>query len=106
VNEWRLTLTLANAFKEGDLAVGGTHDDYVRAEARRAILGTSLHTIRSHTLVDDGVSEVLARSVDRDTADALDLLTVSDVKARLLGADGSAWLTRYRRGLTSDTIAA
>jgi len=106
VNEWRLTLTLANAFKEGDLAVGGTHDDYVRAEARRAILGTSLHTIRSHTLVDDGVSEVLARSVDRDTADALDLLTVSDVKARLLGADGGAWLIRYRRGLTSETIAA
>ena len=106
MNDWRLTFALANAFKEGDLAVGGTHDDYVRTEARRAILGTSLRTIRSNTLVDDGVSEVLARSVDRDTADVLDLLTVGDVKARLLGADGSAWLMRYQRGLTSETIAA
>jgi len=106
VNDWRLTLALANAFKEGDLAVGGTQDDYVRTEARRAILGTSLRSIRSTALVDDGVSEVLARSVDRETADALDSLTVGDVKARLLGADSSAWTSRYRHGLTSETIAA
>ena len=99
-------LALANAFKEGDFAVGGTQDDYVRTEARRAILGTSLRSIRSTALVDDGVSEVLARSIDRETADALDSLTVGDVKARLLGADSSAWAIRYRHGLTSETIAA
>ena len=106
MNDWRLTLALANAFKEGDLGVGGTRDDTLRAEARRAILGTSLRTVRTTTLVDDGVSEALARSIDRDTAAGLDSLTVGDVKARLLAADGAAWAARHRHGLTSETIAA
>ena len=61
MNDWRLTLALANAFKEGDLSLGGTRDDTVRAEARRAILGTSLRTIRTTTLVEDGVSEAVTR---------------------------------------------
>ena len=106
MNDWRLTLALANAFKEGDLSIGGTRDDTVRAEARRAILGTSLRTIHTNTLVDDGVSESLARSIDRNTAADLDALTVGDVKARLLSADGPAWVARYRNALTSETIAA
>jgi ethanolamine ammonia-lyase large subunit len=106
VNDWRLTLALANAFKEGDLGTGGTRDDTVRAEARRAILGTSLRAIRTTTLIDDGVSEALARSIDRDTAADLDSLTVGDVKARLLATDSAAWLVRHRNGLTSETIAA
>ena len=106
MNDWRLTLALANAFKEGDLSIGGTRDDMVRAEARRAILGTSLRSIHTNTLVDDGVSESLARSIDRNTAADLDVLTVGDVKARLLSADGPAWVARYRNGLTSETIAA
>src|SRR4030095_9209001 len=84
----------------------GTQDDYVRTEARRAILGTSLRAVRSTARVDDGVSEVLARSVDRETADALDSLTVADVKARLLGGDSSAWASRYRHGPPTETIAA
>ena len=83
MNDWRLTLALANAFKEGDLSIGGTRDDTVRAEARRAILGTSLRTIHTNTLVDDGVSESLARSIDRNTAADLDVLTVGDVKAEV-----------------------
>ena len=105
-SDWRLTLALANAFKEGDLGIGGTRDDYVRAEARRAILATSLCTIRTTTLVDDGVSEALAQSIDRDTAAGLDSLTVGDMKARLLAADAPAWAVRHRNGLTSEAIAA
>ena len=106
MNDWRLTLALANAFKEGDLCIGGTRDDTIRAEARSAILGTSLRAIRATTLIDDGVSEVLARSLDRHTAVDLDSLTIGDVKARLLGPDAPAWVARFRTALTSETIAA
>ena len=106
MNDWRFTLALANAFKEGDLSIGGTRDDTVRAEARRAILGTSLRTIRTTTLVEDGISEALRRSIDRDTAAELDSLTVAELKARLLATDGAAWVVRHRNGFTSETIAA
>ena len=39
--EGRNLFVLANAFKEGDLAVGGTTDDRLRAEARRELLALS-----------------------------------------------------------------
>jgi hypothetical protein len=64
--ELQRTLVLASAFKEGDLLVGATRDERVRADARRSVLDIRLLDIRSATLVDDGVTEVLARSLDRD----------------------------------------
>jgi hypothetical protein len=38
--ELRRRLALASAFKEGDLAVGGTADDRLREDARRLLLAT------------------------------------------------------------------
>jgi hypothetical protein len=58
----RQALTLANAFKEGDLAVGGTTDDLLRADARRALLTTTLGTVRRTVLIDDGVTDALTRT--------------------------------------------
>ena len=40
--ELRQTLVLANAFKEGDLLVGGTREDRVRESARAALRATTL----------------------------------------------------------------
>ena len=48
----RQTFVLANAFKEGDLPVGGTHDDRVRADARRELQATRVGSIRRTTFVD------------------------------------------------------
>src|SRR5262245_49349676 len=87
----RQTLILANAFKEGDLPLGGTRDEQVRADARRTLLETTIGAIRRTTLVDDGVSEALARARDRRFDGDLDALTVADVRARLLGRGGDAW---------------
>ena len=78
----RHTLVLANAFKEGDLPVGGTRDDAVRAEARRALLALRVGDIRRTTLVDDGVSETLARSRDTSLDHTLDPLTIAQLKDR------------------------
>jgi ethanolamine ammonia-lyase large subunit len=100
----RQTLVLANAFKEGDLRVGGTRDDQVRDEARRALLATRLGDIRQTTIVEDGVSDALARSLDREPQRELDHLTVAQLRQRLLTAPER--VTRHRDGLASEAIAA
>jgi ethanolamine ammonia-lyase large subunit len=104
--ELRLAFVLANAFKEGDLLVGGTRDNRVRDDARRSLLAVRLSDIRRATFVEDGVTEALARSVDRAAARDIDLLTIAQAKSFLLGPDGSTWAERYRDGLSSEAIAA
>ncbi len=100
----RRRFVLANAFKEGDVLVGGTRDDRVREEARRALLATRLGEIRQTTLVEDGVSEALARSLNRDLHSDLDRLTVEQLRQRLLGTPEQ--VPHYRDGLSSEAIAA
>jgi ethanolamine ammonia-lyase large subunit len=104
--ELRSRLLLANHFKEGDLAIGGTRDDRIREDARRALLSTRLVDIRRATLVDDGVSEALARSRDRAFDGELDSLTVERLTRILLAPDAAAWLRSRRHGLSSEAIAA
>jgi ethanolamine ammonia-lyase large subunit len=104
--ELRRTLVLANAFKEGDLLVDGTRDDYVRQQARRMLVGTTLGDIRRTTLVDDGVSEALARSLDRQRCRELDPLTIGELKSLLIDPAAPDWVRRHRDGLTSEAIAA
>ena len=99
-------LVLANSFKEGDLLVGGTRDDAVRDEARRALLATTLGEIRRTVLVHDGVSDALARHVDRRLQSELDPLTIADLVRHLLAPGAADWVGRYRNGLTSEAIAA
>jgi len=102
----RQTLALANAFKEGDLVVGGTTDDRVRADARQALRQTTLGSIRRTTLVDDGVSDALGRGRDRRFDGELDPITIAGVVERLLARGGADWARACRDGLTSEAIAA
>lgn len=104
--ELRQIFVLANAFKEGDLLVGGTRDDLVRDEARRALLGARHGEIRRATLVEDGVSEALARSLDRELHPELDQLTIGQLQRILLGPGAREWIGRHRDGLASEAIAA
>jgi ethanolamine ammonia-lyase large subunit len=99
-------LALGSAFKEGDLAVGGTRDDRVRDEARRSLTATTIGDIHRSTLVDDGVSEALQRSRDRRVDEDLSRLTIGDVRKVLLSPRAAAWVHQYGRGLASETIAA
>jgi ethanolamine ammonia-lyase large subunit len=102
----RQTFVLANAFKEGDLLVGGTRDDYVRNQARRALLDMSSRDIRQVTLVADGITEALTRSVDRRLTSEIDGLTIRQLRDTVLGPDGPQWVARYRDSLASEVIAA
>src|SRR5215216_5009791 len=104
--ELRLRLVLANAFKEGDLHVGGTRDDRVREDARRALLATTVADVRRTRLVDDGVSEALDRGRVTTHDATLDALTIRDVNNILLEQRGAAWARAHRDALPSEAIAA
>jgi len=102
----RRTLTLASAFKEGDRAVGGANDGLVRRDARQALAETSLGDFHRTTLIDDGVSQALARSRDRAHDADLNAWTVRRVRDALLAPDGAAWAARFGGALASEAIAA
>jgi ethanolamine ammonia-lyase large subunit len=102
----RQMLALANPFKEGDLAVGGTRDDRLRQHARDELLATGVGDIRRSVLIDDGVTAALERSRDRTFDHDLDGLTIASVKSMLLGPGAAAWLHRHRNALASEVIAA
>ncbi|MFL6282594.1 MAG: ethanolamine ammonia-lyase subunit EutB [Pyrinomonadaceae bacterium] len=100
------TFVLANEFKEGDLLVGGTRDESVRASARASLGALTLGALAANALVEDGVSETLAGSLDRRLAAEISSLTVGELKSTLLSEKGAAWVRRYAEGLSSEAIAA
>jgi ethanolamine ammonia-lyase large subunit len=97
---------LSNEWKEGDLLVGGTRDEQVRAEARRSLESLRLSDISAAAFVDDDISEALARALDSRLAAEVYGLTVAELKNILLSDGGAVWARRYRDGLASEVIAA
>src|SRR5262245_29301350 len=104
--ELRRLFVLANAFKEGDLLVGGTTDDRMRADARRALADLRLLDIHHTPVVDDGVTATLTARLARHRDDDLDRRTVSELKAILLGPAAADFVRRHRDALGSEAIAA
>ena len=102
----RQIFTLANAFKEGDLAVGGTRDDRVREEARQALRAVTVREIRQTAFIEDDVTLALERSRDRRLDGDLDPLTVAQLKSALLGPGAAVWARRHHDALPSEAIAA
>ena len=100
------TFALANAFKEGDLTVGGTRDDRVRAEARRELMALRVSQIRNTPFVDDGISAALERGRDRSRDSNLDPLTIAQIKNTLLSPGGPEWARLHRAALPSEVVAA
>src|SRR5262252_3569482 len=100
------TFILANAFKEGDLALGGTRDDQVRAEARQALAALRVQDIMATPCVDDGVSDALRRALNPTLVRDIEPLTMAEVRRILLGSRGAQWVQHYRDGLTSEVMAA
>jgi ethanolamine ammonia-lyase large subunit len=100
------TFVLANEFKEGDLAVGGTMDARVRREARASLSALRLADLTQTLFVEDSLSEALARGLNSGQSAEISHLTVGQLKSILLSSDGAAWAHRYRDGLASEVIAA
>src|SRR5215470_9545908 len=101
-DELRQILVLANEFKEGDLLVGGTRDDSIREDARRSLLSLRLGQIAATPIVEDGLTEALSRSANRELQAELSRLTIAGLKQFLLESDAA----RYCEGLSSEVIAA
>jgi len=104
--ELRRTFTLASAFKQGDLAVGGTADDRLREDARQALLATTVGDIRRAPPIDDGVTAALDRSRDRRADPELDPMTIARLKEALAGPRAAEWVAQYRDALASEAIGA
>jgi ethanolamine ammonia-lyase large subunit len=104
--ELRTTFVLANAFKEGDLALGGTRDPLVRADARQALAALRVQDIMATPCLDDGVSEALHRALNPTLAQEIAHLTLAEVRQILLSSRGAQWVQHYRDGCASEVIAA
>jgi ethanolamine ammonia-lyase large subunit len=102
----RRLFVVANAFKEGDLLVGGTRDDRLRDDARRELLAVSVRDLRRTALVDDSISEFIDRGRERSRDGDIDALTIGHVKEILLGRHAAAWARAYRDTLPSEAAAA
>lgn len=100
------TFVLANAFKEGDLALGGTRDEQVRAEARQALAALRVRDIMATPCVDDGVSDALQRGLDPALVHDIEHLTIAEVRRILLDGRVAQWAQHYRHGLASEVLAA
>ena len=81
----RRLFAVANAFKQGDLAIGGTADDQLRDAARRDLLAVTLRGIRRTSFVDDGVTAFIERGRDRSLDADLDssIRVIDRLMARL-----------------------
>ncbi len=104
--ELKQVMVLANRFKEGDLLVGGTDDEQVSHDARARLASLRLAEITKPELVDDELTEILNRSLNRQLANELSILTVAEIKTALLSSKASGWVAGYRDGLSSEAIAA
>lgn len=96
----------ANEFKEGDLLVGGTRDDRERDEARQMVAALGIDEIARTALVEDQLSDALARSLDSSLAAEVNHLTIAELRRILLSPQGAAWARHYRDGLSSEAVAA
>jgi ethanolamine ammonia-lyase large subunit len=106
LDQLRQIFVLANEFKEGDLNVGGTRDDYMRREARDAVAALSLGDIARADFVEDQVTEALHRSLDPQLAGKVAHLTVAELKQILLSPQGASWIEQHRDGVSSEAAAA
>ena len=88
------------------MLVGGTDDPHVRDEARRSLAAVRIDAIASAAFVDDGVSEAIDRSLDRQSLGAVAGLTIAGLKQILLQPSAADWVRRYGLGLRSEAIAA
>ena len=96
----------ANAFKEGDLMVGGTQDELIREIAKKQVSDLKISQIAASVFVEDRLSEVLAKSLDRKAYKEISHLKISELKQILLSEKAPAWVKTYASGLPSEAIAA
>lgn len=102
---YRQIVGAANAYKEGDEALGvAAADERSRANARLLLSRTRLGALRARPLFVDELFELIEQSVDAAAAEPLAGWTLGQLKAYLLERS-EAELKALMPGLSSDLIA-
>jgi len=101
-----LTFGRANAFKEGDVAIGvAAKDEAERKAARERLAGLKLGDLDSRRFIDDEVSRMIMESLDPDARQKVAGWTVGELK-RFFLEKNEAEIKALRDGLSSEAIAA
>ena len=101
-----LLFARANDFKEGDLTLGGTDDDFIRKIAQNSIENLTISDIYNTDFVEDKLSETLKRSINKSAFKEISHLKIIELKNILLGSRALLWHKKYSSGLPSEAIAA
>lgn len=97
-------LGAANAYKEGDDAIGvAAPDEQARTDARRLLAATRLADIDAHPVIDDDLGALLRATVDVAAQQQSASWTVGALRDWLLTQDGAS-IAAVARGLSSDVI--
>lgn len=100
------TFGRANAFKEGDAAIGvAAKDDAERKAAREKLAAIKLGDLDSRRFIDDEVSRMIMESLDPEARQKVAAWTVGDLKKFFL-EKSEAEIKALREGLSSEAIAA
>jgi ethanolamine ammonia-lyase large subunit len=104
LRSYRQILGAANAFKEGDEALGvAASGEDSRSTARRLIANTRLADLTRQRVLEDEVSAYMAGAVDADVAARIADWTAGELADRLLRRDSDA-IAAILPGLDSDVI--
>lgn len=95
----------ANSFKEGDLLVGGTKDDFIRDITRGHLSEIKISSVTESIFVEDKISEALLRSIDWKLYKEISDLKLKDIKGILLSEKAKSWINKYSDALSSEVIA-
>jgi len=94
----------ANAFKEGDLAIGvGADDNASRENARKLLANTTIKDITEHPLLNDSLYKFIAKSTDSAQYDKIKDWTMGKMKAYLL-AKPEAEIKSIMDGMNSEVV--
>jgi ethanolamine ammonia-lyase large subunit len=97
-------LGAANAFKEGDHAIGvAAADDQERMLARTLLAATRLQDIDAHPIIADDLHALLGVDLDDRERQQSATWTLGQLRNVLLTQDGAS-ITALARGLSSDVI--
>ena len=102
----QLLFARANSFKEGDLSVGGTDDEFIRKIAQNSIENLTVEDIFKFDFVEDRLTEVLKSSIEINAYNQISNLKIKEIKNILLGSNAKLWHKKYSSGLSSEVIAA
>ncbi len=96
----------ANAFKEGDAAIGvAATDEAARTAARAELAKIKLGALDSQAFVDDEVSRAIMESLDSTARQKVEGWTVGELKSFVLEKSEDE-IKAVREGLSSEAIAA